>query len=76
MSSGAGRKEMLMENVFSCCAGLDVHKESGSHWVSYGNDWCSKPVLIDAGTEPIDVRFVMDRKEANCQIYEIDGLRK
>jgi len=28
MSSGAGRKEMLMENVFSCCAGLDVHKES------------------------------------------------
>src|SRR6516165_8316174 len=28
MSSRAGRKEMLMENVFPCCAGLDVHKES------------------------------------------------
>jgi len=28
MSSRAGRKEMSMENVFPCCAGLDVHKES------------------------------------------------
>jgi transposase len=28
MSSGAGREEPIMENIFSCCAGLDVHKES------------------------------------------------
>src|SRR6266446_1021469 len=28
MSSGAGRKETRMENIFACCAGLDVHKES------------------------------------------------
>src|SRR5262249_39590033 len=27
MSSAQG-KEMMMENVFPCCAGLDVHKES------------------------------------------------
>jgi transposase len=28
MSSGAGRKESIMESMISCCAGLDVHKES------------------------------------------------
>src|SRR5215471_18909524 len=28
MSSGAERKETRMENVFACCAGLDVRKES------------------------------------------------
>jgi len=28
MSSGAGRKEPIMEHIFPCCAGLDVHKES------------------------------------------------
>ncbi len=28
MSSDAGIKEPIMENVFACCAGLDVHKES------------------------------------------------
>src|SRR3989454_804401 len=28
MSSGAGRKEPIMENVFPCCAGLDIHKKS------------------------------------------------
>jgi transposase len=28
MPSGAGRKEPIMENIISCCAGLDVHKES------------------------------------------------
>jgi hypothetical protein len=56
-------------------AGYSYHLH-GSHWVSYGNDWCSKPVLINAGTEPVEVRFVMDHKEANCQIDEIDGLTK
>jgi hypothetical protein len=48
----------------------------GSHWVSYGNDWCSKPVLIPAGINPVNVTFVMDHKDANCQIDEIDRLRK
>jgi hypothetical protein len=56
-------------------AGYSYHLH-GSHWASYGNDWCSKPVEISAGTEPLDVRFVMDRKKANCQIDEIDGLNK
>jgi len=28
MSASAGRKGTIMENVFSCCAGLDVHKDS------------------------------------------------
>lgn len=28
MSSGAGRKELIMENIFARCAGLDVHKQS------------------------------------------------
>jgi transposase len=28
MSSGARRKEPIMENLIACCAGLDVHKES------------------------------------------------
>src|SRR3989442_15290079 len=26
MSSGAGRKEPIMLNVFHCCAGLDIHQ--------------------------------------------------
>jgi transposase len=28
MSSGAGRKESIMEKIYTCCAGLDIHKES------------------------------------------------
>src|SRR3989449_8374547 len=28
MSSGAGREEPIMENVFPCCAGLDIHQKS------------------------------------------------
>jgi hypothetical protein len=56
-------------------AGYSYHLH-GSHWVSYGNDWCSKPVPIPAGNEPVTVRFVMDHKDANCQIDEIDKLRK
>src|SRR5207245_1001979 len=28
MSSGAGVEETIMENIFPCCAGLDVHKDS------------------------------------------------
>jgi len=56
-------------------AGYSYHLH-GSHYVGNGNDWCSEPVLIKAGAEPIEVRFVMDRKEANRQIDQIDGLRK
>jgi hypothetical protein len=48
----------------------------GSHWVSYGNDWCSKPVVIPAGTGPVEARFVMYRKDVSCEIAETDGLRK
>jgi hypothetical protein len=56
-------------------AGYSYHLH-GSHFVSYGNDWCSKPIVIPSGTEPVDVRFVMDHKDANCQIDEIDKLHK
>jgi transposase len=28
MPSDAGREELIMDEVFACCAGLDVHKES------------------------------------------------
>ncbi|HET6930841.1 MAG TPA: carboxypeptidase-like regulatory domain-containing protein [Candidatus Acidoferrum sp.] len=56
-------------------AGYSYHLH-GSHWVSYMNDWCARPVSIAAGTEPAEVKFVMDHKEANCSIDEIDGLRK
>jgi hypothetical protein len=56
-------------------AGYSYHLH-GSHWVSYMNDWCAKPVSIPEGTEPVEVKFVMDHKEANCSIDEIDGLRK
>ena len=62
--NGAGRLTIY--------AGYSYHLH-GSHGVSYGNDWCSKPVLINAGTEPVEVRFIMDHKSANCQIDEIDG---
>jgi hypothetical protein len=56
-------------------AGYAYHLH-GSHWVSYGNDWCSKPVVIPAGTKPVQARFIMDRKSANCDIYEIDGIKR
>lgn len=48
----------------------------GSQWISTGNEWCAKPVVITAGTEPIDVRFVMDRKSDNCNMVEIDKASK
>jgi hypothetical protein len=66
-SNGAGTL-----NIY---AGYSYHLH-GSHWVSYGNDWCSKPVSIPAGSDPVTVKFVMDHKDANCQIDEIDKLRK
>lgn len=44
----------------------------GSHYVSFQNDWCSEPVVIPAGTQPVEARFVMDRKAANCDIRGID----
>lgn len=56
-------------------AGYAYHLH-GSHWVSSGNDWCSKPVVIPAGTAPVEARFIMNRKDANCDVYEIDGLRR
>ena len=56
-------------------AGYSYHLH-GSHWVSYGNDWCSKPVVIPAGTAPVDARFVMYRKDVSCVISETDNQRK
>ena len=48
----------------------------GSHWVSYGNDWCSEPVIIPAGTDPVEARFVMNRRDISCEIREIDSSKK
>jgi hypothetical protein len=56
-------------------AGYSYHLH-GSHWVSTGNDWCSKAVVVPAGSDLVEARFVMDRKSGNCSIDEIDGLRK
>jgi len=56
-------------------AGYSYHLH-GSHWVSYENDWCAKRVEIPAGTEAVDVRFDMDHKADNCDIYDIDHLKR
>ena len=48
----------------------------GSQWISTGNKWCAKPVVISAGTEPVNVRFVMDHKSDNCNMVEIDKASK
>jgi hypothetical protein len=61
--------------TMSIFAGYSYHLH-GSHWVSYQNDWCAKPVAIAGGTGPIDVRFEMDHKADNCDIYEIDHLKR
>jgi hypothetical protein len=45
----------------------------GSHWVSYGNDWCSKAVAVPEGIAPVEAKFVMYRKDANCEIADTDG---
>lgn len=61
--------------VMTVFSGFSYHLH-GSHWVGYGNDWCSKPVLVPAGTQPLEVRFLMNRKAGNCEIAEIDALEK
>jgi hypothetical protein len=43
----------------------------GSVYVGQG-DWCSEPVVIQAGGDPIEARFVMDRKAMSCTIRDID----
>ena len=48
----------------------------GSHWVSYGNDWCSKAVVIAPGTVPVKAKFVMYRKDVSCEISETDRARR
>lgn len=59
-------------NVFS---GYSYHLH-GSHWVKYGVDWCAKPVVVPAGAGPVNVQFVMYGQSANCDLAEIDGLRR
>jgi hypothetical protein len=61
--------------VMTIYAGYSYHLH-GSHWMSYMNDWCAKPVVIQAGTGDVETKFVMDRKAQNCDIYEIDGLKR
>lgn len=56
-------------------AGFSYHLH-GSQWIRNGNYWCAKPVVITAGTEPVNVRFVMDRKSDSCNTVEIDKANK
>jgi hypothetical protein len=56
-------------------AGFSYHLH-GSQWISTGNEWCAKPVIIPAGSAPLSVRFVMDQKSANCNLVEIDKAKK
>jgi hypothetical protein len=63
------------EGSLTIYAGYSYHLHA-SHWVSYGNDWCSKPVVVPSGTEPLSIQFVMDHSETNCDLAEIDGSGK
>jgi hypothetical protein len=65
-SNGAG--------TMSIYSGYSYHLH-GSQYVG-GSDWCSKPVVIPAGTKPVEARFVMYRKDANCVIAETDRAGK
>lgn len=66
-SSGAG--------ALTVYSGYSYHLH-GSHSVSLGNDWCSAPITIDAGTDPVNVRFVMTSRDINCDLSKIDRLSK
>jgi len=60
------------EGTMTIYAGYSYHLH-GSHWVRYGEDWCTKPVVVPAGSEPFEARFIVDHKEADCRIEEIDA---
>lgn len=47
----------------------------GSHWAG-STDWCGKPVVVPAGSAGVEARFVLDREDRGCDIYEIDGLKR
>jgi hypothetical protein len=66
-NSGAG--------VLTVYSGYSYHLH-GSHWAGFGNDWCADPVLIIAGSYPVNVRFVMTSKGTGCDMSEIDRLKK
>ena len=59
------------EGTLTIYAGYPYHLH-GSHWVSYGNDLCSRAVVIPSGTGPVEAKFVMYRKDVNCEIRETD----
>lgn len=63
------------EGTMTVYSGFSYHLH-GSHWVRYGEDWCAKPVMIAAGTEPIEAHFIFDHKDADCQIEEVDARTK
>lgn len=49
---------------------------NGSQWLNSEDHWCSKPVVIPAGTEAVNVRIVVDQGTDSCQIRKTDGLNK
>jgi hypothetical protein len=63
------------EGTLTIYSGYSYHLH-GSHWVRYGEDWCAKTVTIPAGSEPVEARFVVDHKDADCEISEIDDPTK
>ena len=61
--NGAGELRVFAGYAYHLHASLSV---------IYGNDWCAKPVAISAGSAPVEVRFVMDRQDASCDLRKID----
>jgi hypothetical protein len=46
-----------------------------SHFVKYGEYWCAKPVLVKAGTEPVEARFELDMKRDYCGVSGMDEVK-
>lgn len=70
-------------NVYS---GFTYHLHASYVWL-YRTTWCAEPVLVPAGSEPVNVRFVMDRSDSmderfaigrnysTCDIVAVDNAR-
>lgn len=55
-------------------SGFSYHLHA-SQSLRTGKYWCAPPVLIPAGTKPVQVRFVMNQTNSICDLKEIDRLQ-
>jgi hypothetical protein len=67
-------------NIYS---GFTYRLHATDVWL-YRTTWCAEPVLVPAGSEPVEVRFVMDRSDSlderfamgrtysTCDIVQVD----